>query len=277
MIARIGRSARLEFEQPAWPSTLPVRITEGSMEHPYLPPSLRYFVPPRIMNGTLGVHACFEYDLIEATKPGLVVDLGAGNAQSFATFCQSMKDHDIDGLAYAIDSWECDEQREADEQPTLSSINNFIHAHFRFGYLLPLTPDQALAHFADGSIDLLRIDVHRVERPLDELLEAWVPKLEPGGFLLSEGLMDHPRALAAFRGHAKTGFVFPTGLGVYRRGSPHGEPPAHELLGMLSEGDEETRQGLVRYYRHAAFHHALRITVDQHADVLNRKPAGRPG
>jgi hypothetical protein len=74
-------------------------------EHLYLPPSLRYFVPLGADIGSLGPHACFEYDIVEATRPEMVVDLGSGSALSFVVFCQSMKDHDIDGLAYGVDVW----------------------------------------------------------------------------------------------------------------------------------------------------------------------------
>jgi len=45
--------------------------------------------------------------------------------------------------------------------------------------MLKLTPEQALAHFADRSVDLLRIDVERTEHSLAELLDAWAPKLKP--------------------------------------------------------------------------------------------------
>lgn len=239
------------------------------MEHLYLPPSLRYFTPLRTVNGGPGAHACLEYDLVEALAPELVVDVGCGDAVSFSNLCQSMKDHDVDGLAYAVDCSKDDE-----EDAGFASINHFLHTHFRFAYLLKQTPEEALAHFSSDSVDLLRIDARRAGRPLEPLLDAWLAKIRPGGFLLCDGITENPSDLAAFRARAPAGIVFATGLGVDRRGGTFIEEATHELVRWLSSGDRTAELGLGAYYAHAARHQTLKLEIERKGEHLQRKRRG---
>lgn len=241
------------------------------MEHLYLPPSLRYFVPLRLEKGSPGAHACLEYDLVEATRPELLVDLGAGDALSFSVFCQSMKEHDIDGLAYAVDVWESDAEREAQAASTWTTINNFLHSHFRGNaYLLKQSPEQALFHFADGSIDLLRIDLGRAAQPLSALLDAWSGKLKPGGILLCAGMDEDAPTLEAWAARMPRSVMFAsgTGLGV---AIPEPRQSKHDLLSWICTEDSAERRRLVAFYEHAARHHGLRLEILDRGDVLYRK------
>ncbi len=244
------------------------------MEHLYLPPSLRYFTPLRVLDGSPGDHASFDYDLVEALRPKLVVDIGAGNALSFAVFCQSMQDHDVDGLAYAIDVWESDGDREARGDATLASINNFLHAHYRFAYLLRHDSKSALAHFSDASIDLLRFDLARLSEPPRELFDAWLPKIAPGGALVCAGIAGGTTARTEWRLRQQSGFVFEArGLGVTVFDSSDGREPNHELLRALRTTNESERHALASFYEHARRHHALKTEVGEHGTELARKRA----
>lgn len=245
----------------------------GSIEHLYLPPSLRYFVPKSIDGRHPGAHACLEYDLVEAKRPAMVVDLGAGNAQSFCVLCQSMKDHDVDGLAYGVDLWESDKQREAEGATPWTTINNFVHTHFRgFAYLLKSTPEQTLLHFADRSVGLLRVDLGRTERPLGALLHAWTPKLEPGGVLLCSGLSERKRALEEWQARYPASWVLAgdggLGVAVHGRGASSAAP---DLFRWLSDETDGVRERIGSFYEHAALHLSLKIEVLGHGDVLFRK------
>jgi hypothetical protein len=207
----------------------------------------------------------------------MVVDLGAGDALSFAVFCKSMQDHVVDGLAYAVDVWEDDEQRENAGRIPLTTINNFLHTHFRGqSYLLKLTAEQALAHFADRSVDLLRIDLDRSEHSIAELLDAWEPKLKTGALLLIAGIGDRKDALAAL---AEPPLVFPggTGLAVMMHEASAADDSPHPLLRAISRRTDTGDRALVHFYEHASLHHALRHQILGHADVLYRKrPTGSP-
>jgi hypothetical protein len=200
----------------------------------------------------------------------MVVDLGSGNALSFAVFCQSLRDHDIDGLAYAVDVWESDETRSAAGATTLTVINNFLHTHFRgHAYLLKLTPEPALTHFAEGSIDLLRIDLGRIERPVPALLDDWTPKLKPGAVLLIAGVTGSPSALEALSGRSPV--IFPNGGGLAAIVHSSETGATHALLKAISGDDDAAKRGLVAFYEHAALHHALRHEILDNAGALYRK------
>ena len=242
------------------------------MERLYLPPSLRYFVPLRTLNGSPGMHASLEYDLVEAARPKLVVDVGSNDALSFSVLCQSMRDHDVDGLAYAVDTWESDEAREAAGHTSATELNNFFHAEFRFAYMLKQSLEDALSHFSNGSIGLLRVDAARLDRPFDAVLDAWLPKLEPAGLMLCAGLFEHPGALDAFRARAPNAPVFDRGgLGILAGDSLTSGAPSHELLAWLSDGDERARAGLYSFYAHAWLHRTLAADIAEHGESLNRK------
>ena len=66
-------------------------------------------------------HLPFAYDLVAAIRPELIVELGVYNGLSFFTFCQSMVEHDIDGVAYGVDCWEGDDHTDAYDDSILKS------------------------------------------------------------------------------------------------------------------------------------------------------------
>jgi hypothetical protein len=202
----------------------------------------------------------------------MVVDLGSGNARAFSVFCQSMRDHDMDGLAYAVDVWESDEQRSAEGATPFTTINNFFHTHFRgYAYLLDLAPERALLHFADASVDLLRIDLGRSERPFADLLAAWTPKLKPGAVLLIAGVTERTPVLTALGQRSPVIFPDARGLAATIHGTSDAAGRPHWLLEAIATGDEACKQRLVSFYEHAALHHSLRREILGQGDVFFRK------
>ncbi|MDZ7782670.1 MAG: hypothetical protein U5K56_06925 [Halioglobus sp.] len=91
----------------------------------YFPPSIQRFEPKRVVFSTWIDHICFAYDLVAAVRPKLIVELGVYNGLSFFTFCQSMVENDIDGVAYGIDCWEGDERtRRLPTIPSMKTVRN---------------------------------------------------------------------------------------------------------------------------------------------------------
>lgn len=248
------------------------------MERLYLPPSLRYFDPMRVLAREPLAHASFVYDLVEALRPTLVVDVGTGAGIAFSVACQSLRDHDVDGLAYAVDTWADDDEKAQDDPTRWAGLNAFLRAYFRgVAYLMKLEPAGALQHFAEGSIGLLRLNAARAGAPLAALIEAWLPRLAPGGFLLCPGVNDPERAdLAqdwkqAFAGLPTLVFPHAKGLGVHRRALEVSEAPGHELVKLLISRDPSDCEGLARFYEHADRHHAYRADVQDRWNDLVRK------
>jgi hypothetical protein len=230
----------------------------------YLPPSLRYFEPMRVLPNAGMEFMSLEYDLVEALRPALVVDVGTGDAQSYFTLCQSARDHDVDSLCYAIDAWEDDEAKAPEDESRYMFINHFAHAELRgMAYLLQMNPADALMHFDSGMIDLLRLDVTRVGGGTGELMDQWLPRVAPGGLALLPGISG-PRGGEILEGLECRGgrrwlFRQGAGLALHRRDDANttGEGLA-DLLRLAFFGSEEDRESLERWYAHAAAHHRIR-------------------
>jgi len=224
-------------------------------------------------------HTSFVYDLVEAVRPALLVDVGAGAGIAFSVACQSMRDHDVDGLAYAIDSWADDESKTEDDPTRWASLNAFLRAYFRgVAYLMKMAPADALQHFAQGTIGILRLSSERSGTPLAALIEQWLPRLAPGGVLLCPGVNDTARPelaedwRSALAGHRSFVFAHGGGLGVLVRVPEVAGARLPELLELLTSGDAGDREGLARFYEHVDRHHAYRIEVQEKwSDLVRRK------
>jgi hypothetical protein len=248
------------------------------MPHLYFPPSLRHFEPRRVLVPSALAHLCIAYDLAEALRPRLVVDLGAGSAETFFAVCQSMQDHDVDGVCFAVDRWRDDAAKAEEDEAHSLSVNHHARSFHRGrAYLMKTSADDAARHFAESSIDLMRIEATSAEAPLAELLQSWLPRLAPGGVLLCPGL-GHPdgeasRAAFEFSGrqHSAALLDLAGGLGIVRKQPAPGA--SHELLALLGSMEPSDRDDLERFYRHAALHHQLRLSVRHHRFNLGRNRA----
>jgi hypothetical protein len=248
------------------------------MDRLYLPPSLRYLEPMRATGDDSLDHASFLYDLVEALRPRLIVDVGTGAGVSLSIACESMRDHDVGGLAYGIDTWEDDESKSDDDPTRWAALNNFLHTYFRgVSYLMKMRGSEALPHFAEKSVDVLRLNAPRSGAPLASLIGAWQPRLAPGGVLLCPGVNDPEEPHLARDWKRATEdrdtFVFPhkKGLGVLRNPPEQGGPPASDLLDLLTSEEPDDREGLARFYEHADRYHSTRLEVHGKRGELHRK------
>ena len=244
----------------------------------YLPPSLRRFEPRWVVEGARIEFIELAYDLVHALRPRLVVDLGAGNATSFFTFCQAVHDYDIDGTCYAVDPLFPDEDDQVQSNASFDAINEHARKHYPgLAYLVPVKPSAARQSFGMGTIDLLRIDGTRSDLVSADELGDWIRRLSPGGVLLYYGI-DHAGAAAAWRGIANEHESFDLerepGLGVIRKAG--GESRA-ELLELLF--DDREQLDVRRFYDHIREHHVLaRELSGVNLAGLSRRdtsPAGR--
>ena len=248
----------------------------------YFPPSLQRFEPKRMVFSTWVDHLPFAYDLVETLRPKLVVELGVYNGLSFFTFCQSMVENDIDGVAYAIDCWEGDEHTDSYDDSIFKDVQQHARQHYRgITYLLKMYFEEALQHFEDDSIELLHIDGLHTYEAVKEDFTHWYPKVKPGGIVLFHDVMAKIKDFGAWKyfeeleGEHDEIFKFfhGFGLGVLRK--PGGASTDSQLLDLLFSKNEEDQKRLRQLYVHAG--HFLEARRQANRFKKSKPQAGQGG
>jgi hypothetical protein len=235
------------------------------MIHLYAPPSIRHFEPRRPVPLPAGAFASLEYDLVHALRPCLVADLGTGDGSAFFNICQSVRDHDIDAYCYAIDDWDA---RKGPNAPRFDDVNAYGRQHYLgITYFVRMAPVEAIQHFVEGTIDLLRIDVARPAVPLEQM-DAWVSRLTRGGVVLFYGI-NSPQGQRFWEAAAGRGIAFKfRGVGILRRPGGESKSQLLRLLETPSEYDD-----LRKFYNHAAERYRMRLPPDLASVGAAAKPA----
>lgn len=233
-----------------------------SMTTVYMPPSIKHFEPLHMVFSTWVDHLPFGYDLVAALRPKLLVELGTHKGLSYFTFCQAMKENEIDGVCYAVDTFEGDAHTDKYDESVFNAVNNHNRQHYHgFSYLMRMFFEDALRHFDDDSVDLLHIDGFHTYEAVSADFANWYPKVKPGGIILFHDVMARLQDFGAWkfweeiRGQHET-FTFNHGfgLGVLRKagGDRSADHPILKLLFEDSKTDEGA--GLRAFYVHASKH-----------------------
>ena len=232
------------------------------MTHVYMPPSIRHFEPLHMVFSTWVDHLPFGYDLVAALRPKMLVELGTHKGLSYFTFCQSMKENEIDGLCYAVDTFEGDEHTDKYDESVFTAVNNHNRQNYHgFSYLMRMYFNDALRHFSEDSIDLLHIDGFHTYEAVSEDFASWYPRVKSGGIILFHDVQARLQDFGAWkfwdeiRGQYET-FTFNHGfgLGVLRKpGGDRSQDPA--LLKLLFEDSSDKAAASLRaFYVHASKH-----------------------
>ena len=239
---------------------------EGDTMAIYLPDSVRHFYPRRREFTTWVDHLQFGYDLVAALRPRKIVELGTHNGVSYFTFCQSVEEHDLETLCYAVDTWQGEEHAGVYDESVYASVEDFNRTNFPgFSYLMRMYFNEALEHFEDESIDLLHIDgMHTYEAVRDDYF-AWEPKVSPGGIVLFHDIEARMKDYGVWRFWEDLRHEFPGdtfafrhgfGLGVWRK--PGGERTDEPLMKYLFDSTPGEQSDLRAFYVHAAMYHHYR-------------------
>jgi hypothetical protein len=231
----------------------------------YLPPSLRRFTPTFSTFSTWTDHMPFGYDIVATVRPKITVELGTQGGLSFFTFCQSIKENEIDGVCYAVDTWEGEEHTGKYDESVYESVRKHAHEQYAgFAYLMRMLFNDALNHFDNESIDLLHIDGLHTYDAVQEDFNTWYPKVKPGGVILFHDVYARMMDFGAWKFWQEIAQQYPSfefrhgfGLGVLQKpftdknsGSKNQQP----LLKILFEGNEQDHSNLRALYVHAAKH-----------------------
>lgn len=220
----------------------------------YVPPSIGY-VPDKVVFSTWIDHIAFGYDLVAAVRPRLLIELGSHYGMSFFTFCQSIRDHQIDGLAYAVDTWEGDDHTGPYGEDVFSGVQQHLRNEYRgFSYQLRTTFADARTQFSDETVDIVHIDGFHTYDAVAGDFDTWFSAVAPGGIVLFHDVRARLEDFGVWRfwdeierDHETFTFNHGFGLGVLRKagGDRHDDAP---LLRLLFSADEADREGLRTLY-----------------------------
>ncbi len=199
------------------------------------------------------MHLPFAYDLVRELRPSIFVELGVYKGESYFTFCQSVEENGLATRCYGVDTWRGDWHAGLYGPEIGRNVAAYNQRYKGFSLLLTMTFREALAHFADGSIDLLHIDgAHRYE-DVKEDFESWRPKLSSGAVVLFHDVLERDRGFGVYKlwqeiaqPQASFLFEFGHGLGVWRENAISREDPP--FLQKLFLADAETKRGITEHY-----------------------------
>ena len=213
----------------------------------------RHFEPQIYGVGAWTSHLYFAYDLVATLRPSVLVELGVDRGESYFAFCQAAAEHKTGTSCFGVDTWQGDQHAGGYDETTFSQVSAHNRANYgSFSSLIRSTFDAALDRFAPRSIDVLHVDGLHTEDAVRRDLDAWLPKLRPGGILLLHDVNVRTRGFGVWKvwdelkqtGRSWT-FHDGPGLGLWAK------PPAHnlpELLAALFEQPNEQNRSLAEYY-----------------------------
>ncbi|HSV64094.1 MAG TPA: class I SAM-dependent methyltransferase [Chthoniobacterales bacterium] len=227
----------------------------------------RHFEPRLYGVGAWTPHLHFAYDLVAVLKPRLLVELGVDRGESYFAFCQSALENKTGTRCFAVDTWRGDEHAGGYDETTFGQVTEHNRENYAaFSSLSRSTFDDALPHFETESIDLLHLDGLHTENAVRHDLDAWLPKVRPGGILLLHDVGVRTKGFGVWKVWAELQqqsrsrtFADGPGLGVWQK------PPTVPLPGFLEEllaRPNESNAALAKYYTERAI--ALQEKIAQH-------------
>jgi predicted O-methyltransferase YrrM len=224
-------------------------------------------------------HVPFGYDIVTALRPKIIVELGTYSGLSYFTFCQAMLENDIDGTAYAVDTWEGDEHTGDYGDKIFRQVDDHVRDHYRgISYLLRMRFDEAGNHFDDESIDLLHIDGLHTYDAVKEDFETWYPKVKPGGIILFHDIEARMKDFGVRQYWAElennyTTFAFKHGFGLGVMRKDGGDRPMSDLEAVLFEGNDNSHAKIRKLYAHISRHHETIRRVKLLESKRQKKPS----
>ena len=168
------------------------------MQHLLSPAS--FWTPEANVESAWTQHAPFAFWLMDAHRPGTLVELGTHHGYSYFAFNQALQKLALKCRCFAVDSWTGDDHAGYYGDQVFESVARYNGKHFSdFSELLRMTFSEALSHFEDGTIDLLHIDGRHFYDDVKHDFEAWLPKLSKRAVVLLHDTNVRARDFGVYR------------------------------------------------------------------------------
>ncbi|MBL9005258.1 MAG: class I SAM-dependent methyltransferase [Myxococcales bacterium] len=188
---------------------------------------------PRHVDGQAWVeHIPFAMTLVQMVRPRVLVELGVFTGDSYLSFCQAVEKLKLSTTCYGVDTWEGDPHGGVYGHDILQALRRKHDPTYGgFSTLMQSTFDQAVQHFADGSIDLLHIDGYHTYEAVRHDFETWLPKLSSRAVVLFHDINVRKADFGVWRFWDEISVKYPSmsfmhgyGLGVLAVGREVPEP-----------------------------------------------------
>ncbi|MBI5885212.1 MAG: class I SAM-dependent methyltransferase [Deltaproteobacteria bacterium] len=160
----------------------PLKVDFNPIEHPR-----SFFEEPQKLSDIASwhEHMPFAFLVMDILKPRVFVELGVHKGDSYLAFCQAVKNFGIDAKCHGVDTWKGEEHAGFYDESVYNQLTAYHDPLYgNISTLLKMTFDEALAKFADKSIDLLHIDGLHSYQAVKHDFEAWLPKMSDSGVIL---------------------------------------------------------------------------------------------
>lgn len=123
-------------------------------------------------------HIPFAMYLVDIVQPDVFVQLGIGQGNDYAAFCQAIHTLEIDARAYGI----------TDSMTKEDVVNDLAQVYPKISTILKESFETALERFEDASISLLHITGMHDYATISDLFNTWLPKMKPDGVILIDNV-----------------------------------------------------------------------------------------
>jgi hypothetical protein len=206
-----------------------------------------YWMPRHVVESAWHEHAPFAFWLVDAIRPNSIVELGTHNGFSYFVFCEAIRRLALPTKAFALDSWEGDDQAGFYGPEVYDSVVAINSAEYvEFSALLRGYFDDSLDSIPDSSVDLLHIDGRHGYDDVRHDFDAWLPKLTERGVVIFHDIAEHQEGFGVWELWAEISQQYPS----FAFDHEHG-------LGVLAVGPDMPKK--LRDFMAAASHYAAEI------------------